>query len=103
MGFYRYFIPIFSALAAPLTDLTTKRQPNKIEWGESQERAYSALKHSVTSRPVLHLPDHVKPYALHVDASELGIGAVFNVMMENHFRLSMEASSSPMRSEIFGY
>ena len=52
-------------MAVPLTDLTKKGQLNKIEWGEPQERAYTSLKHAVTSRPVLHLPDHDQPY-IHV-------------------------------------
>ena len=75
-GFYRDFIPNLSAVAVPLTDLTKKGQPNKIEWEKPQERAYTSLKHAVTSRPVLHLTDHDKPYTLFVDASEVGVGAV---------------------------
>ena len=27
-------------LAAPLSDLTRKGQPNKVEWGEAQEKTY---------------------------------------------------------------
>ena len=40
LGFFSYFrdyIPDFSAVAKPLTDLTGKRVPNCIPWGESQE------------------------------------------------------------------
>ena len=33
--YYRDFIPNFAALAAPLTDLTRKGQPNKVGWGEA--------------------------------------------------------------------
>lgn len=33
--FYRKFIPIL-AIAAPLTDLTRKWQPNKVVWGDPQ-------------------------------------------------------------------
>ena len=63
-------------MALPLTYLTNKEKPNTIEWGEPQERAYTSLKYAVTSRPVLHLPDHDKPYTLRVDASEVGVGVV---------------------------
>ena len=38
-GYYSDFIPNFAALAAPLSDLTRKGQPNKVEWGEAQEKA----------------------------------------------------------------
>ena len=43
LGFFSYFrnyIPIFSAVAKPLTDLTGKRVPNHIPCGESQEPAF---------------------------------------------------------------
>ena len=67
-GFYRDFVPNFSAIAVPLTDPTKKGQPNRIEWKEAQEAAYRTLKNAVTSKPVLHLPDHDKSYTLRVDA-----------------------------------
>ena len=43
-GFYRDFVPNFSAIAVPLTDLAKKDQPNRIQWKEAQEAAYRALK-----------------------------------------------------------
>jgi len=47
LGFFSYFrdyIPDFSAVAKPLTDLTRKRVPNRIPWGEPQEQAFQTLK-----------------------------------------------------------
>ena len=38
-GYYRDFIPNFAAIAAPLSDLTRKGQPNKVELSEAQEKA----------------------------------------------------------------
>ena len=38
-GYYRDFIPNFAAIAAPLSDLTRKDQPNKVEWSEAQQKA----------------------------------------------------------------
>ena len=52
-GYYRDFIPNFTALVAPLSDLTRKGQPNKIEWGEAQEKAYQSIKALLTKEPVL--------------------------------------------------
>ena len=37
IGYYRNFIPNFSAVSAPLSDLTKKGQPNKVRWQEEQE------------------------------------------------------------------
>ena len=42
-NYYRAHIPTFAAVAAPLTDLTRKGQPNKIQWGQAQEKAFSSL------------------------------------------------------------
>ena len=39
-GYYRDFIPNLAAISAPLSDLTRKGQPNKVDWGDAQEKAY---------------------------------------------------------------
>ena len=75
-GYYRDFIPNFAALETPLSDLTRKGQPNKVEWGEAQEKAYQSIKALLTKEPVLRLPDPRKTYFLQTDASDSGIGAV---------------------------
>ena len=38
-GYYRDFIANFAAVAAPLSDLTRKGQPNIVDWGKAQEKA----------------------------------------------------------------
>ena len=80
-GYYRDFIPNFTAIAAPLSDLTRKGQPNKVEVGEGQEKAYQTIKSYLTSEPILRLPDPAKTYFLRTDASNNGIGAV---LMQRH-------------------
>lgn len=80
-GYYRDFIPNFAAIAAPLSDLTRKGQPNKVEWSEAQEKAYRTIKSYLTSEPILRLPDPAKTYFLRTDASNNGIGAV---LMQKH-------------------
>ena len=80
-GYYRDFIPNFAALAAPLSDLSRKSQPNKVERGEAQEKAYQSIKALLTKEPVLRLPDPGKIYFLQSDASDSGIGAV---LMQEH-------------------
>jgi len=80
-GYYRDFIPNFAAVVAPLSDLTCKGQPNRVEWGEAQEKAYQSVKAHLTNTPILHLPDPSKTYYLRTDASDNGIGAV---LMQEH-------------------
>ena len=80
-GFYRNYIPNYSTIAAPLTDLTKKGAPNKVVWGDPQERSFVSLKQHLTSYPVLKLPDMTRQYVLRTDASDLGVGAV---LMQEH-------------------
>ena len=75
-GYYRDFIPSFVRIAAPLSDVTGKGQPHKVEWGEAQEKAYQTIKSYLTREPILRLPDPAKTYFLRTDASNIGIGAV---------------------------
>ena len=88
-GFYRDFIPNYSDIALPLTMLTRKGSSDKVKWGDSQERSFIQLKHSLDNPPILHLPDFDRMFILKVDASDTGLGAV---LMQN-----FEASSCPGR------
>ena len=71
-GYYQDFIPNFAAIAAPLSDLTRKGQPNRVVWGEPQERSYHTLKHAIVSKPVLMLPNVDEEFILQTD---VGLGA----------------------------
>lgn len=75
-GFYRKFIPNFSEIAVPLTDLTKKGQPNKVIWTESQEKAFTTLKEKLSSSPVLKLPNLQAEFILRTDASDIALGAI---------------------------
>lgn len=75
-NYYRAFIANFAAIAVPLTDETKKGRPTRIEWGDSQERAFRTLKAKLSESPILHLPDIDRPFILRTDASENGVGAV---------------------------
>ena len=75
-NYYRKFVPNFSEIALPLTDLTRKGNPNKVNWGEAQDKAYRTLKDLLSNPPILHLPDFSKTFILRVDASDRGIGSV---------------------------
>ncbi|XP_065924759.1 uncharacterized protein [Magallana gigas] len=85
-GFYRKFIPNFSAIAIPLSDLTKKGQPNKVIWTESQQRAFDTLKHMLSERPILKLPEFNETFILRTDAADDGIGAVLLQMEDDEKR-----------------
>lgn len=78
VGYYRCFIPNFSSIACPLTELTKKRQPKRLEWTSDVEAVFQALKSALTSSPVLHAPDFNCSFTLQTDASNSGLGAVLS-------------------------
>ena len=80
-NYYRAHILTFAVVAMPLTYLTRKGQPNKIRWGQAQEKAFSSLQDCLLKRPSLKLPDHGKPFILRTDASNFGLGAA---LMQQH-------------------
>ena len=74
-SYYGNYIPNFSSISAPLTDLTKKGKPNIVDWQPEHEAAFTKLKQLLTSKPVLQLPDLSKMFYVQVDASGAGIGA----------------------------
>ena len=98
-GFYRKFIPNFSEIAAPLTNLTKKDRPNQIkDWLSHHERAFQTLKSRLTSSPILRLPvfNEGKPFILRSDASDIGIGAVLLQEFEGEGKLPISYASKKL-------
>ncbi|KAJ9521797.1 hypothetical protein QJQ45_024663, partial [Haematococcus lacustris] len=78
-NYFRRFIPNFSSLAAPLTNLTSKQVAAAYDWehfGGSELEAFDGLKEALCSAPVLALPDFSKPFVVCTDASLVGTGGV---------------------------
>ncbi|GFV85812.1 retrovirus-related Pol polyprotein from transposon 297 [Trichonephila clavipes] len=76
-GYYRRYIPEFSVIAAPLTDLLKGRnRKSTVDWNSSCQYAFEALKTRLSKNPVLYSPDFTKPFIIQCDASNLGIGVV---------------------------
>ena len=73
--FYRRFVPNFSGVAAPITDLI---RLEKFEWTKAAERAFEELKRLMTEAPVLRLPDFERVFEVACDASGVGIGGVLS-------------------------
>lgn len=76
IGWYRRFIPNFSAQAAVLTTLTKKVKSNKMVWTGECELAFQDLKDCLCKDPILQSPDFEQTFTVQTDASEHGIGAV---------------------------
>ncbi|GFW83847.1 retrovirus-related Pol polyprotein from transposon 17.6 [Trichonephila clavipes] len=73
-SWYRRYIPNFSQIAKPLTDLTKKNAMWK--WGSEQEEAFRDLKLKLASPPALKPADATKPFVIRTDASSMALGAV---------------------------
>ena len=43
-GYYRRFIPVYSTIATPITDLTKNKAPSEISWTEQCDHAFRTLK-----------------------------------------------------------
>jgi len=83
VGYYRKFCRNFAVVVEPLTRLLRKKQI--FNWTEDQQAAFEKVKRLLTSAPVLAMPDFDQPFIIHVDASDLGLGAV--LMQENAKKL----------------
>jgi hypothetical protein len=79
VGYYRRFIPDFSRIAKPMTELLKKGV--KFEWSQNCEDAFHALRQHLTTAPVLAQPDNTKSFDVYCDASSTGLGCV--LMQDN--------------------
>ncbi|KAL0173535.1 hypothetical protein M9458_029503 [Cirrhinus mrigala] len=82
-SYYRCFIPNFSTLASPLTDLTRKGQPEKIVWNDVLNKTFQDIKTALTTEPILRVPDFNCPFLLQTDASNTGLGAVLSQVRDS--------------------
>ena len=83
-GYYRKFIPNFSATAAALTDLTRKVCPNSVKWNGECELAFQTIRICLCSSPVLCAPNFSKAFILQTDASNRGIGGILSQLDEEN-------------------
>jgi hypothetical protein len=73
-GYYQRFIPDFSRIVKPMTELLKKGA--KFDWGQKCEDSFHTLRQHLTTTPVLVQPDNSKPFGVYCDASGTGLGCV---------------------------
>ncbi|KAG5885433.1 hypothetical protein JTB14_016827 [Gonioctena quinquepunctata] len=78
-SWYRRFIPNFSTVIQPLTELLKKN--TKFVWTPRQEAALREVKEHLISAPMMACPNFDLPFIVQTDASGYGIGAV---LTQNH-------------------
>ena len=82
-GYLRGFVPNFSHITAPISDLlqdpqySSKRaRMKKVPWAPQQTTAFLEVIKRLPTHPVLVFPDWNQPLTLHTDASTLATAAV---------------------------
>jgi hypothetical protein len=79
-SYYRRFIPNFSKIAKPITNLLKKEE--KYVWNVERDEAFQTLKKLLTTSLVLAQPDITKSFDAYCDASCTGLGCV--LMQDSH-------------------
>ncbi|KAK7880554.1 hypothetical protein WMY93_032813 [Mugilogobius chulae] len=108
LSYYRTYIKDFSITAKPLYELLTlpkgqpKSSPKKkatkrssaqlppsspVQWTERHKAVLETIVNQLTNPPVLAYPDFERPFILHVDASEDGLGAVLYQRQDGGLRV----------------
>ena len=91
-SYYRRFIPNFVKWSKPLNALIVppahqakvcrgdmqKLELTEFVWSRECQEGFDALKHALTTAPVLAYPDYTQPFILETDASLKGLGAVLS-------------------------
>lgn len=80
-SWYRRFVPNFSSLIAPMTNLLRKNIP--FAWTEECSKSLKAVKDHLVSAPILSCPDFTKHFYVQTDASDFGLGAVLTQVHED--------------------
>ena len=68
VGYYRKFVPRFSDIARPLTQLTRKNEG--FNWSTECDKCFHMLKDYLQEVPILRYPDPTADYILYTDASK---------------------------------
>jgi hypothetical protein len=77
-NYYRRYVRHYATISTPLYAMLSKRHVWKPghTWESTALDAFTALKHALTSAPILAAPDFSQPFSVHTDASTTATGAV---------------------------
>ena len=80
INYYHKFIPKYAQIARPINRLVSGENASKkkalVEWTKECQAAFEHLRHLCSQTPILAYANYQKPFKLHRDASEHGLGVV---------------------------
>lgn len=86
VNFYRFYIPKFSEMSTPLTNLLKKSGNENVIWTPETKEAFENIKKAMCNAPVLIAPDFDKVFYLEVDSSMTATGACLFQKLDNTCR-----------------
>lgn len=101
MGYFWKFIPIYTSIAHPLSDLL--RKSATFEFGPDQQQALHTLRNLLISCPVLHIFVPGSDFEVHIEASKYGFGTtLMQKSPDSHFHLLqyMRKNKSPQEEKL---
>lgn len=96
-SWYRRFVPNFSSVLSPLTNLLRKNI--RFTWDEACETALNTIKEHLVSAPVLSTPNFEIPFIVQTDASDFGLGAVLSQLQDGEEKVICYLSRSLTKNE----
>jgi len=75
-GYYRRFIPHFSRIASPLSNLFKKDVI--FAWNKGTQEAFDTLRELLCKEPILQYPNFERAFVLTTDASSFAVGGVLS-------------------------
>ena len=80
-NFYQRFIGNYTKITRPLNYLTKKTKT--FEWSQECQEAFEELKKKFQKKPILIIPNPMKPFYVESDASKWATGAVLRQTDDN--------------------
>ena len=99
-GYYRNFCLNFTEIAAPLTNLLSKKV--KFVWTDDCQLAFDKVKLLLQKSPVLKSPDYEKPFKLIIDSSDVSDGLDHPVSYFSKKFLKYQKNYSVVEKETLG-
>ena len=106
-NYYQKFIKDYAKIAQPLYKLilgeNSKGKKNEIEWDQDCEIAFHLLKRLCTEAPILTYADYTKPFKVHTNALEEGLGAILYQTQEDETDKVIAYSSHSLKKSEWKY